>query len=65
MPNRDSIISYADDILISTKTKEENMEILNQVLQKIKENGFKVSPGKADMCQNQVNYLGVTLEVTR
>lgn len=31
MPNKDSIISYVDDILISTKTKEENLEIFDQV----------------------------------
>lgn len=59
MPNKDNIILYVDYILISTKTKEEN--ILDHVLQKIKETGFKISPGKAEICQQQVNYLGVTL----
>ncbi|XP_050793829.1 uncharacterized protein LOC127043782 [Gopherus flavomarginatus] len=43
MPNKDSIIPYADDILISTKTKEENLEIFDQVLQKIKETEFKAA----------------------
>ncbi|CAM4644117.1 unnamed protein product [Lepidochelys kempii] len=61
MPNKDNIISYVDDLLMSTKTKEENLEILYQVLEKIKETGFKISPEKAQICQQQVNYLGVTL----
>ncbi|CAM4559253.1 unnamed protein product [Lepidochelys olivacea] len=60
MPNKDIIILYEEDILISTKSKEDNLEILDQVLQKIKETGFKVSPEKAQICQ-QVNYLGITL----
>lgn len=61
MPNKYSIISYVADILISTKTREENLEVLDQVLQKIKETGFKVSPGKVQICQQQVNYLGIIL----
>lgn len=40
MPERDSIMSYMDDILICAHTRDKNLEILDKVLQKIQETGF-------------------------
>ncbi|CAM4527541.1 unnamed protein product [Caretta caretta] len=57
MTESDSVISYVDDILICTQTPEENLKVLDRVLQKIQETGFKVSLKKAQ----QVHYLGLTL----
>ncbi|XP_068799027.1 protein NYNRIN-like [Struthio camelus] len=56
-----NVLSCVSDILIHTRTKEENLEVLAEVLEVIQKTGFKVSPTKAQLCWKEVSYLGVTL----
>ncbi|XP_071609306.1 protein NYNRIN-like [Heliangelus exortis] len=59
--HRESVVSYAGDILIHTRTKEENLEVLAEVLEAVQKTGFRISPTKAQLCWKEVSYLGVTL----
>lgn len=59
--HKESVLSCAGDILIHTRTKEENLEVLAEVLEAIQKTGFRVSPTKAQLCWKEVSYLGVTL----
>lgn len=57
-----SIISYVDDILITTTTRKENLEGLESVLQKIQQTDFLISPVKAELEKKKVAYLGIELD---
>ncbi|XP_068023761.1 protein NYNRIN-like [Melanerpes formicivorus] len=59
--HRESVLSCAGDILIHTHTKEENLEVLAEVLKAVQKTGFRISPIKAQLCWKEVSYLGVTL----
>jgi len=59
--HRESVLSCAGDILIHTRTKEENLEVLAEVLEAVQKTGFRVSPTKAQLCWKEVSYLGMTL----
>lgn len=61
LSHRESVLSCAGDILIHTRTKEENLEVLAEVLEAVQKTGFRVSPTKAQLCWKEVSYLGVTL----
>lgn len=61
LSHKESVLSCAGDILIHTRTKEENLEVLAEVLEAIQKTGFRVSPTKAQLCWKEVSYLGVTL----
>lgn len=61
LSHRESVLSCAGDILIHTRTKEENLEVLAEVLEAVQKTGFRVSPMKAQLCWKEVSYLGVTL----
>ena len=54
----DFTLSYLDDIVISSKTKELHREHLNKVFAQIREFGFKVKEAKCDFCMNKIKYLG-------
>jgi hypothetical protein len=49
---------YIDDILIFTETKEEHLDLLDQVLARLKGAGLKVSMEKSVWLVDQVQYLG-------
>ncbi|XP_072718425.1 protein NYNRIN-like [Ciconia boyciana] len=59
--HRESVLSCVGDVLIHTQTKEENLEVLAEVLAAIQKMGFKISPTRAQLCWKEVSYLGVTL----
>ncbi|GAB0187988.1 protein NYNRIN-like [Grus japonensis] len=61
LSHRESVLSCAGDILIHTQTKEENLEVLAEVLEAVQKTGFRISPPKAQLCWKEVSYLGVTL----
>ena len=56
-----SVFAYIDDILIFTKTKEEHMIKLKEVLLRLRAAGLKVSMEKSEWCQTKVNYLGYVI----
>ncbi|PKU48676.1 protein nynrin-like [Limosa lapponica baueri] len=61
LSHRESVLSCAGDVLIHTRTKEENLVVLAEVLEAVQKTGFRVSPTKAQLCWKEVSYMGVTL----
>ena len=49
---------YLDDIIVFSKTFEEHLEKLSQVLSRIGKAGLKISPKKCHFFQHQVHFLG-------
>ncbi|CAM2096098.1 unnamed protein product [Caretta caretta] len=60
----DCVISYVDDVLIATKSKEDNLKALDEVLEAIQTTGFLINPEKAQLLKQEVSYLGVQLGPT-
>ena len=51
-------IVYLDDILIFSKSKEEHISRINEVLSKVKEAGLKINPEKCSFLKNETKFLG-------
>ena len=51
-------VVYLDDILIFGKNKEEHLERVENVLQRIKQSGLKVNPEKCIFLKNETKFLG-------
>lgn len=62
LPHKNNIISYVDDVLVATTTRKQNLEALNEVLQRIKDTRFLINPPKAHLAQQRALYLGVELD---
>jgi transposase InsO family protein len=52
------IICFMDDLLIATKSIEENMQCLESVLKVLQENGLTINLEKCNFFQNKINFLG-------
>lgn len=52
---------YLDDILIYSKTMQEHIEVVNQVLQKLKENDLYLKPEKCKFHKTQTEFLGLII----
>ena len=53
------VIVYLDDILIFSKTKEEHLEHVRQVLQRLKEEKLMINLKKCSFMQEEIVYLGL------
>ena len=53
------VVVYLDDILIFTKTEEEHVQVVRQVLQVLKENKLFLCPKKCEFYKQQIEYLGL------
>ena len=53
-----SVAVYLDDILVSSKSKEEHLETLNEVLRRLQDSGLKVRASKCQFMMQKVEYLG-------
>ena len=51
-------VVYLDDILVYSKSKSEHIQILEEVLKKIKEAELRINPEKCHFLKRQVKYLG-------
>jgi transposase InsO family protein len=56
--NWTSCLVYLDDILVIGKTVEETMERLEGVLDRLRDAGLKLKPGKCFLFQKELTYLG-------
>merc|ERR1711893_475738 len=53
-----SVVVYLDDIVIYSKTIDDHMVHLRQVLDRFKEHQLKLKPRKCELFRSQVRYLG-------
>lgn len=56
------ILSYLDDIMIPTKTEEENMAVLKEVLTVASEYDVKINRNKCKFLMRKVEFLGYIIE---
>jgi len=49
---------YLDDIIIFSRTVEEHLERLREVLERLKDAGLKLKPSKCHLLRKSVGYLG-------
>ena len=52
---------YADDILVSSKGKQQHLQILQKILQLCAQYGIKIAPDKCHLLQQEVTFLGFKL----
>ena len=52
---------YLDDILIFTKTEEEHAQVVQRVLQVLKENKLFLRPEKCEFYKQWIKYLGLVI----
>lgn len=56
--NFTSLLCYLDDLLVFAPTKEETLERLCVVFQKLRGNNLKLSPKKCHLLRRSVKFLG-------
>jgi len=55
------MVVYLDNILIFTKMKEEHEQVVQQVLQVLRENKLFLRPEKCEFCKQRIEYLGLII----
>ena len=55
------VIFYLDDIIIFSKTKEEDLENVGQVLQRLKEEKLMINLKKCSFMQEEIVYFGFVI----
>lgn len=53
---------YIDDLIVPTKTVSEQMKLLKQIFQRLREAKFKLKPEKCSFLTNRIKYLGFVVE---
>jgi Reverse transcriptase (RNA-dependent DNA polymerase) len=61
MRNISNVIVYIDDLLVHTKTHEEHLKVLEQVLERLHSHNLKINLDKCFISNKEVSYLGFTL----
>ncbi|XP_044146846.1 uncharacterized protein LOC122935145 [Bufo gargarizans] len=56
--NFEIVFMYLDDVIVYSKTYEEHLQHLAEVLQTLAKYGLKVEPSKCNLLEPQVKYLG-------
>lgn len=54
----DNVVVYQDDILCTGPNKQQHLETLEKVLQRLENAGLTVKPSKCEFFKESVNYLG-------
>jgi len=55
------VVVYLDNILIFTKTEEEHVQAVRQMLQVLKENKLFLRPEKCEFYKQWIEYLGLVI----
>jgi len=55
------MVVYLDDILIFTRTEEEHVKAIRQVLQVLQEHKLFLHPEKCEFCKERIEYLGLVI----
>ena len=55
------VIAYQDDLLVHSKTHEEQVKVLEQCFARLRANGLKLNAKKCAFGQPEIPYLGYTL----
>ena len=56
------LLQYGDDLLLAAETEEKCWEGTKALLQLLMEAGYRVSKKKAQICKEEVRYLGFVLK---
>jgi hypothetical protein len=59
--NISNVIVYIDDLLVHTKTHEDHLQVLEQVLPRLHLHNLKINLDKCFFGNKEVSYLGFTL----
>ncbi|KGL72418.1 hypothetical protein N309_13129, partial [Tinamus guttatus] len=57
-----TLLQYVDDLLIATQTLQECQKATEDLLKQLSEFGYRVSAKKAQICKEQVQYLGYLIK---
>ena len=57
-----SMLVYIDDTTIYTRTFEEHIEILEEVLKRLRKNGLFLKPTKCHLASHELAFLGFTVD---
>ena len=60
----EGLFCYLDDILLCSEDVESHMSLLNQVFQRLKDNGLTLALDKCHFGQSSVDYLGYQVTAT-
>ena len=55
------MVVYLDDILIFTRTEEEHVKAIRQVLQVLQEHKLFLRLEKCEFCKKRIEYLGLVI----
>jgi len=55
------MVVYLDNILIFTRTEEEHVKAIRQVLQVLQEHKLFLCPEKCEFCKERIEYLGLVI----
>ena len=61
MRNLPSCITYQDDVLVHSRSKEDHIRHLQACFDRLRANGLKLNPEKCSLAQTTVSYLGFTI----
>jgi len=61
MRNIANVIVYMDDLLVHTKTHEDHLKVLEQILERLHSHNLKINLDKCFFGNKEVSYLGFTL----
>ncbi len=61
MQNISNVIVYINNLLVHTKTHEDHLKVLEQVLERLHSHNLKINLDKCFFGNKEVSYLGFTL----
>jgi hypothetical protein len=52
------VLVYLDDIIVTSQTFDEHLELLKEVFRRLRSAKLRVNPDKCNFCRDQLRYLG-------